>query len=126
MKLTALAVLLAVAAYLVSQPGPPREQPGPLPGGGVLLNSGWKITPAGRQVPLDTLPMSTALSKDGKYLLVLNGGYKPPSISVLRSDTMEELGRTRSRRHERWPAFTAFCVRAVAGRALPGEVVVRG
>ena len=34
------------------------------------------------------------LSKDGKYLLVLNGGYNPPSISVLRADTMEETSRT--------------------------------
>ena len=29
--------------------------------------------------------MSTALSPDGRYLLVLNGGYKPPSISVARN-----------------------------------------
>src|SRR5690349_18980559 len=92
-RLTAVCVLLAVAAVLVSQPAP-REQVGPLPGGGFLLNSGWRLTPAGKQIPLDTFPMSSALSKDGKFLLVLNGGYKPPSISVLRVDTMEELGRT--------------------------------
>jgi DNA-binding beta-propeller fold protein YncE len=67
---------------------------GPLADGGFLLNSGWKIRPAGRQVPLDTLPMSTAVSKDGKYLLVLNGGYKPPSISVLDASSMQEVGRT--------------------------------
>ena len=35
--------------------------------------------PVGKQMPLDTFPMSTALSPDGKYLLVLNGGYRPPS-----------------------------------------------
>jgi WD40 repeat protein len=38
--------------------------------------------------------MSSALSKDGKYLLVLNGGYNPPSITVLQADTMQEVGRT--------------------------------
>ena len=27
--------------------------------------------------------MSSALSPDGRYLLVLNGGYNPPFISVL-------------------------------------------
>ena len=48
-----------------------------------LLNSGWRVAPAGKQVPLDTFPMATALSPDGKYMLVLNGGYRPPSISVL-------------------------------------------
>src|ERR1035441_5084271 len=75
---------LAVAALLTSQPAP-REQVGPLPGGAFLLNSGWRLDPVGRQVPLDTLPMSTALSPDGKYLLVLNGGFKPPSVSVIET-----------------------------------------
>lgn len=86
--------IMAVAGWLISQPAPPKEQVGPVAGGGFLLNSGWKITPAGRQIPLDTMPMSSVLSKDGKFLLVLNGGYNPPSISVLRVDTMQELGRT--------------------------------
>jgi DNA-binding beta-propeller fold protein YncE len=94
MKVLAITVVLAVAALLVSQPAPPKEQVGPTADGGFLLNSGWKITPAGKQVALDTLPMASALSKDGKYLLVLNGGYKPPSVSVLRVDTMTEVGRT--------------------------------
>jgi len=37
--------------------------------------------------------MSTALSPDGKYLLVLNGGYKPPTISVLDAATGSEKAR---------------------------------
>ena len=74
--------VIVLAALLGSQPAP-REQVGPLPGGAFLLNSGWRIDPVGKQVPLDTLPMSSALSPDGKYLLVLNGGYKPPSVSVI-------------------------------------------
>src|SRR5438552_9699176 len=74
--------VIALAALLGSQPAP-REQVGPLPGGGFLLNSGWRLDPVGKQVPLDTLPMSSVLSPDGKYLLVLNGGYRPPSISVI-------------------------------------------
>jgi YVTN family beta-propeller protein len=81
----ALAVaFVSVVAILGSQPAP-REQVGPLPGGAFLLNSGWLLDPVGRQVPLDTLPMSTALSPDGKYLLVLNGGYRPPSVSVIET-----------------------------------------
>ncbi len=79
----ALAVAsVSLAALLSSQTAPP-ERVGPLPNGGFLLNSGWRLQPAGRQTPLGTFPMSTALSPDGKYLLVLNGGYKPPSISVI-------------------------------------------
>ena len=76
--------LLVLAALAASQPSP-REQPGPLPDGAYLLNSGWRVHPAGKQIPLDTLPMSTALSADGKYLVVLNGGYKPPSLSVIET-----------------------------------------
>ena len=84
--------LLLAAAILCSQPAP-REQVGPLATGGFLLNSGWRLAPAGKQIPLDTLPMSTALSPDGHYLLVLNGGYKPPSIVVLEAATGREISR---------------------------------
>ncbi|HEY1496730.1 MAG TPA: hypothetical protein VGF49_19380 [Candidatus Solibacter sp.] len=74
--------MLLLVALLSSQPAP-REQVGPLPGGSFLLSSGWRVDPVGRQIPLDTFPMSSALSPDGKYLLVLNGGYKPPTVSVI-------------------------------------------
>ena len=68
---------------LLSSQSTPREQVGPLPTGGFLLNSGWRLDPAGKQVPLSTFPMSSALTPDGKHLLVLNGGYRPPTISVI-------------------------------------------
>jgi DNA-binding beta-propeller fold protein YncE len=86
-------ILLAAALLSSSQP-PPREQVGPLAGGGFLLNSGWRVKPAGVQIPLDTLPMSSVLSKDGRFLVVLNGGYKPPSLSVLDTKDGHEIGRT--------------------------------
>ncbi len=73
----------------------PKQQVGPLPGGGFLLNSGWTIRPVGDQIAVDTFPMSTALSNNGKYLLVLNGGYNPPSISVIDIAQKKEIGRTR-------------------------------
>ncbi|MGE5645801.1 MAG: alkaline phosphatase family protein [Acidobacteriota bacterium] len=93
MRLSVVVGLLALAALVASQPAP-REQVGPLTNGGFLLNSGWRLRPAGKQVALGTLPMSAALSRDGKYLLVLNGGYQPPSISVLDTATAAEIGRT--------------------------------
>jgi YVTN family beta-propeller protein len=90
-----LAVCSAViTGLLISQPAV-RETPGPQPGGGFLLNSGWKITPAGTQIPVDTLPMSSVVSRDGKYLLVLNGGYNPPSVSVIDIAAGKELSRVR-------------------------------
>ncbi len=66
---------------------------GKLPDGGFLLSSGWTIRPAGDQVPVDTLPMSTAVSNNGKFLLVLNGGYNPPSISVIDIAAKKEVTR---------------------------------
>ena len=94
MRLVTVVALLGAAAFLISQPGPPKQQVGPLPDGSFLLNTFWRVKPVGRQVPLDTLPMSSALSKDGVYLLVLNGGYRPPSISVFRANGMEPVGST--------------------------------
>ncbi len=85
-------ILIAAALVSSSQP-PPREQVGPLAGGGFLLNSGWRVKPAGVQIPLDTLPMSSLLSKDGRFLIVLNGGYNPPSLSVLDTKDGHEVGR---------------------------------
>jgi YVTN family beta-propeller protein len=91
-SLLAVPGLLIAAFTLASQPAPP-EHVGPLAGGGFLLNSGWRLAPAGKQVPLDTFPMASALSRDGRYLLVLNGGYNPPSISVLDTVEARELSR---------------------------------
>jgi YVTN family beta-propeller protein len=71
-----------------------RVQVGPLPGGGVLLNSAWIVWPAGRQVPVDSFPMSSALSPDGRYLLVLNAGQNPPSISSVDLAQGREVSRT--------------------------------
>jgi YVTN family beta-propeller protein len=87
-------LLLFGATYFLLSQAVPRPQPGPMANGETLLVSGWRLTPAGRQVPLSTLPMSSVMSPDGKYMLVLNGGYLPPSISVLEAASMKELGRT--------------------------------
>jgi DNA-binding beta-propeller fold protein YncE len=73
----------------------PQKRVGPLPDGGFLLNSGWVLRPAGTQVPVDTFPMSQAASTDGRYLVVLNGGYNPPSLSVIDVAQKKEIGHTR-------------------------------
>jgi len=87
----AFALLLSVA-ILSSQPGG-REQVGRQADGSFLLPNGWTLRPAGEQIPLDTMPMSTSLSPDGKFLLVLNGGYRPPSISVMTTEPVKEIAR---------------------------------
>ena len=84
---------LLVMRYTVSQQAV-HERVGPLPDGGFLLNSGWMIHPAGDQVNVGTFPMSSAVSNDGKYLLTLNAGYDPPSISVIDIGQKKEVSRT--------------------------------
>jgi DNA-binding beta-propeller fold protein YncE len=91
--IAALAGLVMMQNTVSRQSAP--ERVGPLPDGGFLLNSGWTIRPAGQQVPLGTFPMSAAVSGNGKYLLVMNAGYDPPTISVIDVAKKTELGRTR-------------------------------
>src|ERR1022692_329190 len=97
MKHWRLGLLIVCVSVLSSQPSG-REQVGKLADGSFLLSTGWRIQPVGTQVPVDTFPMSSALSRDGKFLLVLNGGYKPPTISVLalggiKGEGMKEIAK---------------------------------
>ena len=52
----------------------------------------WRVQPAGTQVALDSLPLSAAVSPDGKFLLALNAGNHP-SISVVETGAMKETSR---------------------------------
>ncbi|MEX2299791.1 MAG: bifunctional YncE family protein/alkaline phosphatase family protein [Bryobacterales bacterium] len=70
-----------------------RIHPGPQSDGSILLPTGWSISPAGKQIPLSTMPMAAVLSPDDRYLLVLNGGFLPPTISVIDLQTETETGR---------------------------------
>lgn len=92
MKTRILIVFTMAAALVLSQPAP-REQVGLLPDGAFLLNSGWKIKPVGTMIPVETFPMSSVVSPDKKYLLVLNGGYNPPTVSVIDIASAKELSR---------------------------------
>lgn len=56
------------------------------------LPANWRVQPAGTQVPLDSLPLSAAVSPDGKFLLSLNAGSHP-SISVMDTGAVKETSR---------------------------------
>lgn len=56
------------------------------------LPANWRIQPAGAQVALDSLPLSAAISPDGKFLLALNAGARP-SISVVGTAGTKETAR---------------------------------
>ncbi len=61
------------------------------------------LTPASAKVAMPLwlataalmMPMASVASPDGKYLIVLCGGYNPPSLIVLEEGTLKELGRVR-------------------------------
>lgn len=92
LHLAATTALLAASIGLSAQ-APPRLEPGELPEGATRLVNGWRVKPAGTQIPLDTMPMASVASPDGKYLIVLCGGYNPPSLIVLEEGTLKELAR---------------------------------
>lgn len=83
-------VLAAGASLLLSQPEP-RERVGPRPDGTVLLSTGWVLKPAGRQIELSTFPMASAVSPDGKFIVVLNGGYRKPSLISFHAESMQQI-----------------------------------
>jgi DNA-binding beta-propeller fold protein YncE len=80
-------LLIALAAGALLSQAPPALQPGALTDGSELLPTGWRIKPAGTQVKVGVFPTSSALSADGRFLLVVNAGA-PASLSVLRADTL--------------------------------------
>src|SRR5882762_2128828 len=56
-----------------------RLVPGSLPDGSTLLPSGWRIRPAGRTVPVGTLPLNLVTLSDGS-VIVTNDGYGENSL----------------------------------------------
>jgi hypothetical protein len=90
--LCAVAAITAIAGIVYSQKV--RTQTvGRTEDGGLVLNTGWRIRPAGKSIPLSTLPMSHALAQDGRMLAVLHGGYAPASVSLVDLETTRESAR---------------------------------
>ena len=87
-----LLVMTGLAMIVTSQPAK-QMLVGAQEDGSAILPNGWRVKAAGAQVALETFPMSSALSKDGKFLAVLTGGYKPPAVTVLAADTLMEVDK---------------------------------
>jgi YVTN family beta-propeller protein len=51
--------------------------------GQVLLPNGWKLSPAGRSLPLGDLPLNLQLSRSGKMLAVTNNGQSTQSVQLV-------------------------------------------
>ncbi len=72
---------------------PAQVKIGRQPDASVILPTGQRITPAGTQVVVNSMPIAAAASRDGRHLLVLQSGYETPSISVLDTQSKSPRGR---------------------------------
>jgi len=95
---------------------------GPTEGGGFLLNTGWRIRPAGKNIPLSTLPMSYALAPEGRLLAVLNGGFAPASVSLVDLETARESARVTIGDGWRGLAFSPAGDKLYAGNGSRGSL----
>ena len=57
----------------------------------VSLPNGWKLTPAGKQLPLGDLPLNMAVSPHGKWLAVTNNGYGRQCIKMFDVKAQKEV-----------------------------------
>jgi DNA-binding beta-propeller fold protein YncE len=92
--LVVVSALFVAAVVLWSQRErlwPTTAKVGPAAKGGYLLNSGWTVRPAGKQVALNTLPLAARLVDNANAMLILQSGYKTPSLSLHRAATGERI-----------------------------------
>ena len=57
----------------------------------VLLPNGWKLSPAGRALPLGDLPLNTQISASGRLMAVTNNGQSTQSIQLIDPKTEKLL-----------------------------------
>ena len=55
---------------------------------GFALPNGWRITPAGKSIPVNDMVLNILLAPDGRHAVVLHAGYNPHGLVVI--DTAEE------------------------------------
>ncbi len=58
-----------------------------------LLPNGWRLTPAGKQVPIGELPLNMVVTKNQRYAITSNSGMGINSLSVVDVKTLKEVQR---------------------------------
>jgi DNA-binding beta-propeller fold protein YncE len=125
--LIAMAILFAAAVGLYSQRQ--RLLTVGSSASGFVLNTGWRIQPAGATIPLSTLPMSHAISPAQRRVAVLNGGYNPASVSLIDLASKSVVATVETGDGWRALAFSASGEKLYAGNGARGsitEIAVRG
>ena len=70
-----------------------QVSPGRQSDASVILPNGQRITPAGTQLVVNSLPVAAELSRDGRHLLVLQAGYETPSLTAVDTATAKAVSR---------------------------------
>jgi YVTN family beta-propeller protein len=83
--------LLFTALFMLLFISVRAQLPGKMPTGQVLLPNGWKLSPAGRSLPLGDLPLNLQLSSSGNLLAVTNNGQSTQSIQLINPKTEQLL-----------------------------------
>jgi DNA-binding beta-propeller fold protein YncE len=105
-----------VAVYRAPEQTAPA---GPLDNGRGILPSGRRLTPAGVQIPTETLPLNVALTSDGRYLLLTNDGSDRSDhkqyLQVVDTQTLAVVAKTAV------PHFFGLAVTAGGDRVFVGS-----
>ena len=96
----ALIAASLAAASVFAGPASAQIKVGRQPDASVILPTGQRITPAGTQVVVNSMPIAAVESRDGRHLLVLQSGYETPSIGVL--DTQAKSPHSRVELADAW------------------------
>ncbi|WP_345948510.1 bifunctional YncE family protein/alkaline phosphatase family protein [Mucilaginibacter sp. PAMB04274] len=85
--------LLILSAGLLFSFWACAQLPGKTATGQVLLPNGWKLSPAGRSLPLGDLPLNIQLSSSGRLLAVTNNGQSTQSIQLIDPKSEKQLAQ---------------------------------
>ena len=92
-RAAALIAASLLAALALPRPTEAQTRPGRQSDASVVLPNGQRITPAGTQLVVNSMPVAAELSPDGRYMLVLQAGYETPSVSVIDTASGESVNR---------------------------------
>src|SRR5919106_112760 len=82
----------AYDSYQIKHPASGREITVPgQNGSNALLVSGWKTTPAGRQLPSGDMILSGQVSPDGRLFAFTNTGYTPHALHIVDLASEKEI-----------------------------------
>src|SRR5262249_18750989 len=82
----------AFDSYRIKHPVTGREVTVPGQNGpNAMLVSGWKTTPAGRQLPTGDMVLSGQVSPDGKLFAFTNTGYTRHALHIVELATEKEI-----------------------------------